>query len=218
MTEAQWLHSARPDDLFVFASSRAGRASDRICRLFAAACHRRIGGRRPPEEMEEFLAVVAVAERFADGLATAEELAAAAPCRGQGAEEGDTWIVAIDAAASAARMFAQSKNKKPTKAVRAALLRDLFGNPFREARFDPAWRTPAVLSLAQAAYEERLTPGFDLDPVRLAILADALEDAGCADEAILSHLRSAGPHVRGCWALDLVLAKTGAPTPASESE
>jgi hypothetical protein len=64
-----------------------------------------------------------------------------------------------------------------------------------------------VASLAAAAYEERLPLNGTLDPARLAVLSDALEEAGCADEAILSHLRSPGPHVRGCWALDLVLGK-----------
>ena len=61
--------------------------------------------------------------------------------------------------------------------------------------------------LARPAYEDRLLPSGHLDPVRLAVLADALEEAGCTDESILTHLRSAGPHVRGCWALDLVLGK-----------
>jgi hypothetical protein len=42
---------------------------------------------------------------------------------------------------------------------------------------------------------------------RLPLLADALEDAGCSDAEILSHLHSPGPHVCGCWALDLVLGK-----------
>jgi hypothetical protein len=41
----------------------------------------------------------------------------------------------------------------------------------------------------------------------LPILADALEDAGCDNADILSHLRGPGPHVRGCWALDLILGK-----------
>jgi hypothetical protein len=45
------------------------------------------------------------------------------------------------------------------------------------------------------------------DPQRLAVLADALEEAGCNDAEILTHLRSPGPHVRGCWALDLILGK-----------
>jgi hypothetical protein len=63
-----------------------------------------------------------------------------------------------------------------------------------------------VLSLAQAAYEERNLPSGTLDNARLAVLADALEDAG-ASGAILEHLRSEGPHVRGCFAVDLLLGK-----------
>jgi hypothetical protein len=56
-----------------------------------------------------------------------------------------------------------------------------------------------------AAYEGRVSPAGGLDADRLAVLADALEDAGCADPDLLAHLRGPGPHVRGCWALDLVL-------------
>ena len=67
--------------------------------------------------------------------------------------------------------------------------------------------TPNVLGLAQTAYEERVLPGGHLDPARLAVLADALEEAGCTDAEILDHLRGPGSHVRGCWALDLVLGK-----------
>ena len=87
------------------------------------------------------------------------------------------------------------------------LLFDIFGNPFRPITINTAWLTPTVLSLAQAAYENRHLPSGILDIARLAILADALEDAGCNDSEILSHLRSAGPHVRGCFALDLLLGK-----------
>jgi hypothetical protein len=46
-----------------------------------------------------------------------------------------------------------------------------------------------------------------LDTSRLAVLADALEDAGCDRADILGHLRGPGPHVRGCWAVDLLLGK-----------
>ena len=88
-----------------------------------------------------------------------------------------------------------------------AILRDIFGNPFRPVLLNPAWRTPAVLSLAQAAYENRLLSAGTLDPDRLAILADALEESGCTDAAILRHLREPGPHVRGCHVLDLLLGK-----------
>jgi hypothetical protein len=58
-----------------------------------------------------------------------------------------------------------------------------------------------VRDVATVIYESH---AFD----RLPILADALEDAGCADAELLGHLRSPGPHVRGCWAVDLVLGKS----------
>jgi hypothetical protein len=89
--------------------------------------------------------------------------------------------------------------------ILANLLRDILGNPFLPLTIDPAWLTPTVLCLAQTAYEERLLPAGDLNPIRLAILADALEETGCTRSEILDHLHSPGPHPRGCWALDLLL-------------
>jgi hypothetical protein len=84
------------------------------------------------------------------------------------------------------------------------LLHCLFGNPFRPApRIDPswlAWNDSTVKRLAEAIYEGR---AFD----RLPILADALEEAGCDEPELLLHLRGAGPHVKGCWALDSILGK-----------
>jgi hypothetical protein len=85
--------------------------------------------------------------------------------------------------------------------AQADLLRDIFGNPFRPAALQPSWQTSEVVGLASTAYEER---AFD----RLPILADALEDAGCDNADILTHLRGPGRHVRGCWALDLLLGKS----------
>jgi hypothetical protein len=93
----------------------------------------------------------------------------------------------------------------------ADLLRCIFGNPFGPAPdLDSAWlawQGAIVAQLAQAAYEERRLPEGTLDPARLALVADALEDAGLTDAELLGHLRGPGPHVRGCWALDLVLGK-----------
>jgi hypothetical protein len=66
----------------------------------------------------------------------------------------------------------------------------------------------AVAHLARDAYDDYLLPSGHLDSERLTALADALEDAGCADPELLGHLRSPGPHVRGCWAVDLVLGKS----------
>jgi hypothetical protein len=65
---------------------------------------------------------------------------------------------------------------------------------------DRRWRTSTVLALAEGVYAER---AFD----RLPILADALRDAGCEDEQILDHCRGPGPHVRGCWVIDLLLTR-----------
>jgi hypothetical protein len=91
------------------------------------------------------------------------------------------------------------------------LLRELFGSlPLRDIRFDPTWFTwngSTVRRLAEAAYNERQLPAGTLDVARLAVLADALEEAGCHDAGLLGHLRSAGPHVRGCHVLDLLLGR-----------
>jgi hypothetical protein len=94
----------------------------------------------------------------------------------------------------------------------AHLLRCIFGPlPFRTVTLDPAirtWNDATVVRLAQAAHDERQMPAGTLDNGRLAILADALEEAGCTDADILNHLRRPGPHVRGCWVVDAILGKT----------
>ena len=84
--------------------------------------------------------------------------------------------------------------------AQAELVREVVGNPFRPAALDPRWRTADVVGLARGIYEDR---AFD----RLPLLADALMDAESDDEDILSHCRAAGPHVRGCWVVDLVLGR-----------
>lgn len=91
--------------------------------------------------------------------------------------------------------------------VASRLIAEIFGNPFRPAPLAAAYRTPVTISLGVSAYAEWATPTGHLDPARLSVLSDALEEAGCTDDAILTHLRSPGPHVRGCWALDLILGK-----------
>jgi hypothetical protein len=93
------------------------------------------------------------------------------------------------------------------QARQCRVLRCVIGNPFLPITPDPAWRAPSVLSVAQAAYDERVMPAGELDGVRLAVLADALEEAGCTNAHILLHLCSPGPHARGCWPLDLILGQ-----------
>ena len=96
-------------------------------------------------------------------------------------------------------------DRKAERKSQCFFLREIIGNPFRPVAVSPSWQTPQVVALAHASYEHRDLPSGTLDPARLAVLADALEDAGCADADLLGHLRGPGPHVRGCWALDLLL-------------
>jgi len=84
------------------------------------------------------------------------------------------------------------------------LLRDVFCNPFRPVFLDHSAVSSAISRLAQAAHDDRQLPEGILSPSRLAELADELEKIGCANDYLLAHLTSPGPHVRGCWALDLI--------------
>jgi hypothetical protein len=88
----------------------------------------------------------------------------------------------------------------PVRRANTDLFRDIFGNPFRPASFSPAWRTDTALALAHQIYESH-------DFGAMPILADALQDAGCDSSDILDHCRGSGPHVRGCWVVDLVLGR-----------
>jgi hypothetical protein len=81
------------------------------------------------------------------------------------------------------------------------LLHDIIGNPFQPVSPDPSWLTSTVVQLAEGIYTER---AYD----RLPVLVDALQDAGCENADILDHCRGPGPHVRGCWVVDLVLGES----------
>jgi hypothetical protein len=208
------------------------KASGRKLRLFAVACCRNIWAYLRDERSRR---AVEVAERFADGTASREELARAqwdaraaalethslgASAASDAAAGGGPWgtftSVPHDASGEVAMVSVGDvddpsvdagtwENRADQESCRQAVLaRDVFGNPFHPMPgLDPcwlAWNAGTVRKVAQAIYEERRFED-------MAVLADALEEAGCADRALLSHLRGPGPHVRGCWALDLVLGK-----------
>jgi hypothetical protein len=191
-----------------------GKASDRKLRLFVCACCRRIWHLFKDERCRK---AVEVAERFADGGTGRGELEAAQVAAeqvpstvdprwdaawGAACEEGlqAAWESLREAAGWGNTYQAERREEVP-------FLQDIFGNPFRLGTISPTWQTPTIISLAAAAYEERTLPSGELDLARLAVLADALEEAGCQDQSILDHLRSPGPHVRGCWPLDLILGR-----------
>jgi len=136
---------------------------------------------------------------------------------GHAVRAGYTWgqrpPVGVERLSRAARERGKAvrAESRAAKARQADLLRDLFGPAlFHTPAVAPAvlaWSGGLVQRLAEVAYEERSLPSGHLDGHRLAVLADALIDAGCDDAGLLEHLRGPGPHTRGCWPLDLLLAK-----------
>src|SRR5262249_14799680 len=113
------------------------------------------------------------------------------------------WQGAFVVADRAARR-ARSGGRGGEEAAQAGLLRCIFGSPFRPVTLGPDCVTPQVVALALAAYDERTLPTGELCPERLAVLADALEEAGAPD-GVVGHLRGRGPHVRGCFVVDQLL-------------
>jgi hypothetical protein len=89
----------------------------------------------------------------------------------------------------------------------ADALRCLFGNPFRSLTVDPAWMAwngGTVPKLAAMIEEE----GNWAD---VPILADALEEAGCVEAAILDHCRQPSDHLSGCWVVEMFAPTDGNP-------
>jgi hypothetical protein len=233
VNEQKWLACANPIAMIGFLG---GRGSDRMWRLFACACCRLAwhlladprsrtaveaaeafaDGRTPREAMESACAAAraAAAEQppRSPGAAVATAAGFAARPDGGGVGAALQVIHAISWAPSTAprgKAGRAGRAHRDQVGLRAAsLLHCVVGNPFRPVTASPAWQSPQVVGLAQAAYEERELPAGTLDVARLAVLADALEDAGCDQPELLNHLRGPAPHVRGCWVVDLVLGKS----------
>jgi hypothetical protein len=230
MSRRAWANCTDPAKMLDFLGEAA---SPRRLRLFAAACCRRIWHLLRDGRSR---AAVTAAEAHADGLATEEDLGLARrqaddAYRGNPSEPHDNAAYAAVCSCLASPRFAASSAaayatyavgseacqqvgsamvyevQAAAKAREAAaicdLVREMFGNPFHQVECDPAWlvwNDRVVERLAKAIDAER---AFD----RLPILADATEEAGCQDAALLEHLRGPGPHVHGCFALDLLLGK-----------
>jgi hypothetical protein len=223
MTEKGWLTGVVAERLLMQVKG----ASERRLRLYGVACCRRgwsllgLAARKAVE----------VAERFADGLCSFDELIAARNSAGathpavravtQEPKKSSCWGGMRDTARAMVEAICHGPTwhaapidqrlgvcetlREQERAAQAGLLRCLFGNPFRPVVIEVSWKTPELVGMAEAAYRERSELDGMLDPARLAVLSDALEDASCTDAEILGHLRAPGPHGRGCWVIDLVL-------------
>jgi hypothetical protein len=206
MKEESWISCTDPNAMMEFLRRRA---SHRKLRLFACACCRRI---RSLLRVKKSHQVLEACEQYADGKISRKEME----------KIRETWYIldppiffagtwhmvlaqasktspslryywrCANLTASHARLLNHYSNKENRK--QAALLRDIFGNPFRpEPTTDSSWLSwndGIVPKLAQAIYDDR---AFD----RMPILADALEEAGCTNADILNHCRQPGEHVRG---------------------
>jgi hypothetical protein len=217
--------------LYWVGRSDLNRLPARIRRLFACACVRRV---RHLLRDERSRRAIEVAERFADGEVSRQELDATALVARAAAEEAPVW--AASAAARAAAWVAADEALEAVEAVARAAAEEVIGperirsrSTFLDAAFraamvkreadrqerllwdlmedvlppeeltiSPDWLTSTVMGVARWIYDQR-------DFTVLPVLTDALEEAGCTEERLLSHFRSGAEHIRGCWALDVLL-------------
>ena len=233
---ASWQSAKDPLPMLAWLGQRV---SERKQRLFAVACCRPLGGmfqtrgkRKAPTVEEAFHALLAVAERLAEGMVGAEEQADAF----RRAAEADRdvladWMAhALIAATWAIADGADHAHLRHLRAIGYSLSREMpdswAANAARAAKWaDPSLRfrqahvlrdivgcpfRPGVFESAWrtttvAALAEAIYADSAFD--RLPILADALEDAGCTSTEVLEHCRQPAEHVRGCWVVDLTLSK-----------
>jgi hypothetical protein len=203
---------------------RQGRLTDRKARLFGCACCAVVWDLL---EAGACRTTVELAERYADGRAEPQDLDSAGRmayyprCKGRRsarheAHQATHALLTPDDAGRVLEFVVETVEQahflgleeRLTESAEPlplpALLRCVFSDASRPLPgVDPAWliwNGGLVRRIAEAAYDDR---AFD----RLLVLADALEAAGCGDAEVLGHLRGPGPHVRGCWAVDLLLGK-----------
>ncbi len=200
----KWLKAIDPQSMLALLRDKV---SDRKLRLFAVACCRMIWH----EMNEPSRQAVDATERFADGVITDEvrEAAQRSAAMGLGRTTRSPASRAAHACAGSKPLLAAIEvsnhavgagNLRPQREEQWQLVRDIIGNPFRPVTLDPSWLTSTVTALAEGIYADR---AFD----RLPILADALQDAGCENPDVLDHCRGPGPHVRGCFVVDLLTGR-----------
>jgi hypothetical protein len=211
------------------------KARSRKLRLFAVACCYRVWKWMPDERSR---IGIETAEKYADDLVGEDELEIAREGTGGACTTvwGMGWHIyqsaraahfSLDHRVDVLVMAAQEvvgangnyitdtlscepdselvqKAMSQENAHQLGLLRDIFGNPFHPIAITSSWLTwhdGLLVSMAQKMYDSR-------DFSDMPVLADALEEAGCTNQDILVHCRSAGEHVRGCWVVDSLLGKS----------
>jgi hypothetical protein len=199
-----------PQSMIAFLTSSA---SDRKIRLFACACCRQF-----PNQAQVIADAVAIAEVYADTQRTKAALKRARDSvkairhqirnddKARYVEWAALWLTEVAASENAAggvgseviRLTSRGMIPPEVQSSLCSLVHDVMAP--RPIPTDAAWITPVSASLAQSMYDARR---FD----RMRELVESLEQAGCGEKDILDHCRGPGPHVRGCWVVDLLLGK-----------
>lgn len=220
MTESAW-QACNDIEALLGLFEQGAPASHRKMQLFGLACCRRVwhllsrsASKEVVIELERLVDLPSVAEEHDRLIALADLAAVPAPASDpenaalwQAAEavlsaaQGVAGSAAFNARYAVALHVGKEWGEDPNEGIaQCRLLRDICGSSFRPVAVDSLWQTETVLALARTMYESR---EFSAMP----ILADALQDAGCDNADILDHCRGPGPHVRGCWVVDLILGK-----------
>lgn len=214
MTRDWWETTHFPIPLLGFLADNRS-ITPRKARLFACAACRMAQGRL--ERLDLFECVDA-AERFAEGRETEVGLRIAhLTARNLCEQEPDCLLTQlafhstepdIHVVTIAVLLFDRFQQRDMNRLhltttdvnrIISDLIRDLF--PHQDGPFDPSWRTAAILDMARHIDSMR-------NDSALPVLADALEETGCDNNDLLAHCRDPqSKHVRGCWAVDLVLGK-----------
>jgi len=221
MTEAEWLASNDPVAMLAVVQERV---TDRKARLFASVCLNLIAGRLDDPRIAETIRILEMWLRgdlsgsaIGDerrGSLTAHVLAiphapgpfsddimqiVMAALGGSGPKIRVVAYLCLQVLIARPHPQHREDARQWERDRQVQLIREMFGNAIRPVNFNPSWRTSDAVALAQTMYDSR---EFGAMP----ILADALQEAGCDNEEVLSHCRDTSlTHIRGCWVVDLVL-------------
>jgi hypothetical protein len=210
MTEAEWLNSSVPLAMLAHLFGPMDEAGQEIYfsrrkLLLDVACFARLKGSLPLYARLWHVH----AEQAADGRYPTELLGA----EGEDADVELGWATRRATETDAGRLSAlaetwagvYSASTRPAfydeRNAQAALVRDIYGNPFRPViNLDAACTGKDAVAVAHAIYEANAFECMDR-------LVEELESAGCTNKDVIDHCRQRGPHVRGCWVIDLLLGK-----------
>ena len=209
MTETEWLETNDTQEMVPVIATHSERRLRLLACAVCASFEKYISDQRAREAVEASCL-------YADGLISADEFESASAAASDAYTEAfradiqparSVALYACELAATAGiedwhlQDIFRAGGELTSDSDVAFWIREIVGNPFRDAECADEWRTDTVLAVARRAYDAR-------EFGALPVLADALQDAGCDSADLLDHLRDPhAEHVRGCWALDLVLGK-----------